>query len=104
MPITEPGQLADIAGSHGVVDDPHHHEQRGLEQGVCAQHDQPGQQDIGITGSGEYHQKSELADRAEGQNQLEVVLPQRAPARQDHRRDTQDQDHRPPRGGLREPR
>ncbi len=97
QPTTEAGQLAQVSGAGLVVDDADGQEQRGLEQSVREQQRRAGQGRLAGARADEHHEEAELADRAEGQQPLEVVLPQCTPAADDHRQQPDGQHDRSPR-------
>jgi hypothetical protein len=56
----------------------------------------PGERRLAGAGPDQHEQEAELADRAEGEQPLEVGLPQRPPAADDHREQADGQHQRPP--------
>ena len=84
QPAAEPGQLAQVAGAGGVVDDADDEEQRRLEQRVRDGMASPAAAQLLAAGADQHDQEAELADRAVGEQQLEVVLPQRPLAADQH--------------------
>lgn len=100
----QPGQFAQVAGAGGVVDDPDHHEQRRLGRRVRAHGGQPGQHQITGTGSDQHDHQAQLADGAVGQQQLQVVLAHRPPARQQCGGQSENHQRRSPPGRIGEPR
>ena len=82
--MTEPGEPADVAGAGGVVDDADDHEQRRLEQRVRAQQRKAREHQVAAARADQQRDEPELADGAEGEDQLEVVLADRPPAGQQH--------------------
>ena len=97
-------ELADVTRSGLVVDDAHHEEERGLEQSVGEEQGQAGQRRIGFAEPHHHGQEAELADRAVGQDELDVRLPQRPVAADQHRGQAEAEHHRQPERGLRESR
>jgi hypothetical protein len=69
-----PGQAPDVAGAGLVLDDPHHHEQGGLEQPVRQDQRAPGDECRPGPEAQQHHHEPELAHGAEGEQPLEVVL------------------------------
>ena len=91
-----PRDPPDVAGPRLVLDDARHQEQRRLEQGV-RQHELAGVHHGGGRPEPEHDDhEPELADRAEGQDQLEVVLAQRPQPARDHRDQAHGHHERPP--------
>ena len=64
---THAGQLPDLPGARGVVDDPDDEEEAGLEQGVRDEHGAAGDGRGPGTGPEEDHEEAQLGDRAEGE-------------------------------------
>ena len=93
----ETGEPADVAGAGGVIDDSDHHEQSGLEHGVRAQHRQPGEHQVAAARPDHQRDESELADGAERQDELEVVLADGSPPGEQHGQQPQRDDHGSPR-------
>nr|WP_235737024.1 hypothetical protein [Nocardioides alcanivorans] len=87
-----------------MVDDADHEEQAGLEQGVGEQHRETGQGGR-LVADAEHHQhEAELAHGAVGQEQLDVVLPQRTPAAEQHGDDAEPEQGAVPAGDTGEGR
>ena len=103
QPAAEAGEAAQVAGAGRVVDDADGEEEGGLEQRVRERHHQPGGGELPAAGADEHHEEAELADRAEGEQQLEVGLPERAVAADQHRGEAQAEQDRPPAGDVGEP-
>ena len=87
-----------------MVDDAHHEEQRRLEQRVRQQHHRAGQRRVAEAGAERDDEQAELADRAVGQQQLQVMLAQRRPAAEEHGDGAGDEHDRAPRRGAGEHR
>ena len=96
------GELADVAGSGLVVDDAHHQEEGGLEEPVREEQREPGEGRVGCAEAHHHGQEAELADRAVRQDELDVRLPQRPVAADQHRGQAQAEHHRQPERGFRE--
>jgi hypothetical protein len=87
-----------------VVDDADHEEQRRLEQRVRQQHHGAGQRRVPEPGTQRHCQQSELAHRAVGEQQFQVMLAQRRPAAEEQRQRAGHQHERTPRHGIGEHR
>ncbi|BDZ64200.1 hypothetical protein GCM10025877_11380 [Agromyces mangrovi Wang et al. 2018] len=79
-----------------MVDDAHHEEQRRLEQRVREQQRDAGQRRIPCAEPDDHDHEAELADRAVREQQLQVVLPQRTPAADQHGEHAESDDDRMP--------
>ena len=91
------GELAEVTGPGAVVDDADGEEQGGLEQGVRHEHRQAGERRRPGADAGDHQQEPELAHRAVGEQELDVVLAERPPAPEQHRHDAEhQQDLAPP--------
>ena len=95
---------ADVAGPGLLVDDPDHHEQGGLERRVGDEQHPPRGRRRRRSDAEEDHEQAELADGAEGQEQLEVVLTQRPQPTEDQRAAPHGDHHRSPQVGPGEDR
>ncbi len=93
-PAGQAGQQAQVAGTGLVVDDADGEEQRRLEQPVREQQRGAGQRRLVGAAAEQDQQEAELADGAEGEQPLEVDLPERSPAADEHRRDADGDDRR----------
>ena len=102
--FVEPGELVQVAGSGLVVDDADHQEERGLEEAVRQHHGHARQRRVRAAQAHDEDQEAELGDGSVGQHQLQVMLPQCAPAADQQRRKAQAQQHRLPEGRLAEAR
>ena len=100
----EPGQLTQVAGPGGGVDHANREEESGLEHRVRPEEHEPGQGDPAVRLPHEQDEEAELADGAEGEQQLEVVLAQRPVPAEQHRGGAEGEDRPPPDGHLREAR
>ena len=90
------GQLAKVAGSRLVVDDAHDHEERGLERGVGDEEHPPRGRRSRCAGPEQDHHEAELADGAEREEQLQVVLTKGAQTAEQQRRGAHREHERPP--------
>ena len=97
-------QPTQVARAGAVVDDADDEEQRRLEERVPDQERQPAERGGPGADAAEHHEEAELADGPVREQDLDVVLPQRAPAADDHRRGTEGQQDRPPARRAREDR
>ena len=103
-PTTETGEFPQVTGADFVVDEADHEKQRRLEQGVGQQHRDPGECGVRAARADHHGQQAELADRAVGQQQLEVALAQRRPAADEHGDQAEGEQHGTPRAGVGEHR
>ncbi len=87
-----------------MVDDAGDEEERRLEEGVAEDHRDGGEGGVPVAGAGEQGEEAELADGAVGQDQLEVVEAQGAPAAEQHGGAAEHQDDRLPDGDVGEGR
>jgi len=83
--LPEPGHPADIAGAGGVIDDADDHERDALNIACAHSMASPASNQIAAARANHHRDQPELADRAERQNQFQVVFAHRAPAGQQHR-------------------
>lgn len=97
---TETAELAEVAGARSVVDDAHHEEERGLEQRVRDEQSQPGEGRVAGAVSDDDREEPELTDRAVGEHQLQVVLPQSPIPAEHHRHDADGDDDLLPAGRV----
>ncbi|EZP29087.1 hypothetical protein BW35_02145 [Micrococcus luteus] len=80
MAPPDAGELAQVAGAGLMVDDADDHEQRRLEHRVGQEHGEPGHRRVPGAQAVGHHEEAELGDRAVGEHELDVRLPQGAPA------------------------
>ena len=97
-------EAPDVAGAGTVVDDAHHHEQCGLECRVGEQQHHACFGELVAADPEQQHHEAELADRAVGEQQLEVVLTKGAQPTDHHRDGADDQHEQPPLTGQGEDR
>ena len=101
---SDAGELVHVAGARQGVDDADDEEQRGLEQRVRQEHRGAGERGRPAADREHHHQEPELADRAVGEQQLDVDLAQRPPAADEHRQGAEGEQREVPAGDARERR